>query len=70
MTLALKRTQLLRDSGYIDGQWVQADAGGRFAVTDPATGSTIAMVADMGVDETRRAIDAAARALLQQDEGV
>ncbi len=63
MTLALKRTQLLRDSGYIDGQWVQADGGGRFAVTDPATGATLAMVADMGVAETRRAVDAAARAL-------
>jgi succinate-semialdehyde dehydrogenase/glutarate-semialdehyde dehydrogenase len=63
VTLALKRAQLLRDSGYIDGQWVQADDGSRFAVTDPATGATIARVADMGVAETRRAIDAAARAL-------
>ena len=63
MTLQLKSSLLLRDSGYIDGQWVQADSGARFAVTDPATGQTIAAVADMGVAETRRAIDAAARAL-------
>jgi len=63
MTLTLKSDLLLRDRGYIDGQWVVADNGTRFAVTDPATGQTIAEVADMGVAETRRAIDAAARAL-------
>jgi succinate-semialdehyde dehydrogenase/glutarate-semialdehyde dehydrogenase len=34
-----------------------------FAVTDPANGAKIVEVADMGVAETRRAIDAAARAL-------
>jgi len=34
-----------------------------FAVTDPATGAKIVEVADLGAAETRRAIDAAARAL-------
>jgi succinate-semialdehyde dehydrogenase/glutarate-semialdehyde dehydrogenase len=63
MTLQLKDMTLLRRQGWIDGQWVDADSGRVFAVTDPATGRKIADVADMGVAETRRAIDAAARAL-------
>jgi len=63
MTLQLKDVTLLRRQGWIDGAWVGADAGGRFAVTNPATGAVIADVPDMGAAETRRAIDAAARAL-------
>jgi succinate-semialdehyde dehydrogenase/glutarate-semialdehyde dehydrogenase len=63
MTLHLKDMTLLKRQGWIDGRWVDADSGRVFAVTDPATGRTIAEVADMGVAETRRAIDAAARAL-------
>jgi succinate-semialdehyde dehydrogenase/glutarate-semialdehyde dehydrogenase len=63
MTLPLQDAALLRARGWIDGQWVDADSGATFAVTDPATGSTIAEVADLGAAETRRAIDAAARAL-------
>ena len=63
MALQLKDGALLRRQGYLDGRWVDADSGRRFAVTDPATGETIATVADMGAVETRRAIDAAARAL-------
>jgi succinate-semialdehyde dehydrogenase/glutarate-semialdehyde dehydrogenase len=63
MTLQLKDMGLLKGQGAIDGKWVDADSGRRFAVTDPANGRHIADVADMGVAETRRAIDAAARAL-------
>jgi succinate-semialdehyde dehydrogenase / glutarate-semialdehyde dehydrogenase len=63
MTLQLKEMTLLKARGHIDGQWVEADSGKRFAVTNPATGQTIVEVADMGAAETRRAIDAAARAL-------
>jgi succinate-semialdehyde dehydrogenase/glutarate-semialdehyde dehydrogenase len=63
MTLNLKDMTLLKRQGWIDGEWVDADSGRVFAVTDPATGRTIVEVADMGVAETRRAIDAAARAL-------
>ncbi len=46
----------------IDGLWVEADGGARFPVQDPATGATLGEVPDMGAAETRRAIDAAARA--------
>ncbi len=63
MTLQLKDMTLLRRQGWIDGQWTDADSGKVFAVTNPATGETLVEVADMGVAETRRAIDAAARAL-------
>ncbi len=54
---------LLRTQGYVDGAWVDADSGETFPVVDPATGETIAAVPRMGVAETRRAIEAAERAL-------
>jgi succinate-semialdehyde dehydrogenase / glutarate-semialdehyde dehydrogenase len=63
MTLQLKDMALLKNQGYIDGKWVGADSGRLFKVTNPANGETIVEVADMGAAETRRAIEAAARAL-------
>jgi len=63
MTLQLKDMTLVKRQGFIDGQWVDADSGAVFPVTDPATAQTLVEVADMGVAETQRAIDAAARAL-------
>ena len=63
MSLQLKDLRLVKRQGFIDGEWVDADSGAVFAVTDPATGQTLIEVADMGVAETQRAIDAAARAL-------
>jgi len=60
--LNLNDKALWRSDGYIDGAWVAADGGERFAVANPATGETLARVSDLGPDETRRAIDAAARA--------
>jgi len=63
MSLQLKDLSLVKRQGFIDGKWVDADSGAVFAVTDPATGQTLIEVADMGVAETQRAIDAAARAL-------
>ena len=53
---------LLRDQAFIDGQWVNADSGETFVVDNPATGETVADVACCGAAETRRAIEAAARA--------
>jgi succinate-semialdehyde dehydrogenase/glutarate-semialdehyde dehydrogenase len=48
-------------NALIDGKWVSGAKS--FAVTDPATGETLAHVPDLGVGEARAAIDAAARAL-------
>ena len=56
-------TDLLRDRAYVDGAWIEADSGATFPVVDPATGATIAEVPRMGAAETRRAIEAAQRAL-------
>ena len=54
---------LLREQAYVDGAWVDADSGATFPVVDPATGSIIANVPRLGATETRRAIEAAQRAL-------
>ncbi len=53
---------LIRTDNFIDGRWVAAADGRRFGVTDPATGKTIAEVADSGEADARAATDAAARA--------
>ncbi|MBK9080634.1 MAG: NAD-dependent succinate-semialdehyde dehydrogenase [Rhizobiales bacterium] len=49
----------LREANLIGGQWVGADSGETFAVTNPATGQTIGHVPSCGAAETRRAIEAA-----------
>ena len=54
---------LLLGQGFIDGRWVDADDGATFDVRDPATGAVLAAVPRMGAAETRRAIEAAHRAL-------
>jgi succinate-semialdehyde dehydrogenase / glutarate-semialdehyde dehydrogenase len=56
-------SQLLRTRAYVDGRWVEADSGATFPVMDPATGGTLAEVPRMGAAETRRALEAAQRAL-------
>ncbi|MBB5501989.1 MULTISPECIES: NAD-dependent succinate-semialdehyde dehydrogenase [Paraburkholderia] len=55
-------SDLIRADNFIDGQWVPAASGKRFAVTDPATGERIVEVADSGPADARAATDAAARA--------
>jgi len=60
--LDLEDSSLLRTDAYIDGIWTRAGSGARFAVTNPATGETIAEVAELTEVETRRAIEAAQRA--------
>ena len=55
----IKHADLLRRQAYIDGTWVGADSGKSFKVTNPADGSLIAEVPDMGKAETKRAIAAA-----------
>ncbi len=57
--LELKNPSLLRQACYIDGQWVGADSGETFSVTNPATGEVIATVPRCGAAETGRAIAAA-----------
>jgi succinate-semialdehyde dehydrogenase/glutarate-semialdehyde dehydrogenase len=53
----------LVERAFIGGAWVGADSGAAFAVINPATGEILGHAPDMGVAETRRAIEAAERAL-------
>ena len=63
MTLSLDRPDLLKMQAFTDGVWHDADGGGSREVDDPASGETLGAVADCGAAETRRAIEAAERAL-------
>jgi succinate-semialdehyde dehydrogenase/glutarate-semialdehyde dehydrogenase len=63
MTLSLQDPSLLRTGGYVNGEWIDAPAGRTFPVRNPANGETLAEVADLGAEETRRAIEAAERAM-------
>lgn len=53
---------LLRETAYLNGQWVPAETGACFAVINPATGETLANVPDMNQADACRAIDAATAA--------
>ncbi|MBN1606172.1 MAG: betaine-aldehyde dehydrogenase, partial [Polyangiaceae bacterium] len=55
--LAAAPTELL-----IGGEWRAAQRGGRFAVEDPATGETLAEVADATPADGLAALDAAVAA--------
>lgn len=59
----LRDPSLLETRAFVAGDWVDADDGATFEVTNPARGDVIARVADLGRAETARAIDAAARAM-------
>jgi len=54
---SLQDAALLRTNSLIDGHWVGGKS--RFVVNDPATGHKLADVANLGTDETERAIIAA-----------
>lgn len=47
---------------YVDGAWEEAPGGKTFAVRNPANGEVVGIIPDGGVEETRRAIEAADRA--------
>jgi len=57
--MQLKDPALLRKEAFVDGAWIGADSGKRFAVTNPANGALVAEVPDLGAGETKRAIAAA-----------
>jgi succinate-semialdehyde dehydrogenase / glutarate-semialdehyde dehydrogenase len=55
----LKDPTLLETRAYVAGDWVDADDGKTFAVTNPARGDVIAGVAGLSRAEVARAIEAA-----------
>ncbi|MEB2514148.1 NADP-dependent succinate-semialdehyde dehydrogenase [Pseudomonas sp. YuFO20] len=61
--MKLNNPQLLRHQAYIDGEWLAADNESIITVVNPSTGVTVGQVPRMGKAETRRAIEAAERAL-------
>jgi succinate-semialdehyde dehydrogenase / glutarate-semialdehyde dehydrogenase len=61
--MQLKDSGLFRQKCYIDGKWVDADGRATVPVTNPATGETLGTVPKMGTAETRRAIQAAEKAM-------
>src|SRR5580698_1713181 len=62
-SLQLKDRELFREQCLIDGRWLPADEGGALPVRNPATSEQLGTIPNMGAAETRRAIEAAARAL-------
>jgi len=62
-TLTLNDSRLLRQQNFIDGKWVDADERRSRPVHNPATGATLGTVPLCGAAETRRAIEAAKRAM-------
>jgi succinate-semialdehyde dehydrogenase/glutarate-semialdehyde dehydrogenase len=61
--LALKDPTLFRQANCVDGKWIEADSGKTLTVKNPATGEVVGEVPAMDAAETRRAIEAANRAL-------
>jgi len=59
----LKDPGLLETRALVAGDWVAADDGATFPVTNPARGDVICEVPDLGRAETARAIAAAAEAM-------
>ncbi|KII95315.1 hypothetical protein PLICRDRAFT_210504 [Plicaturopsis crispa FD-325 SS-3] len=58
----LKDPSLIKTQGFIDGKWVDAKEGGTITVTNPATATELGTIPEMGLAETKEAIDAASRA--------
>jgi len=63
VSIELSDQGLVKTRAFIDGEWVDSDSGETYEVTNPADGSVIAHVALCGAAETRRAIEAAERAM-------
>jgi succinate-semialdehyde dehydrogenase/glutarate-semialdehyde dehydrogenase len=55
----LKDPALFHEQCYINGAWTHADSKATIPVVNPATNETIGTIPNMGVAETRRAIEAA-----------
>jgi succinate-semialdehyde dehydrogenase/glutarate-semialdehyde dehydrogenase len=61
--VSLKDPKLFRQACYVNGAWIEPRDGAAINVDNPATGEIIGVVPRFGTAETRRAIEAASRAL-------
>ncbi|WP_131113487.1 NAD-dependent succinate-semialdehyde dehydrogenase [Lichenihabitans psoromatis] len=57
--LSLNDPSLLIEKAYVAGEWISVEHKS-FTVTDPFDGAVLATLPDLGVEDTRRAIDKAA----------
>ena len=62
-SLPIKDKNLFREQCYVDGDWIDADSGNVFPVNNPADGSILGTVPELGAAEVRHAIEAADAAL-------
>src|SRR5215470_14849478 len=60
--MKLRDPDLLRTHAFIGGKWLDAVSGATHTIVNPATREPLGTVPDMGIAETRQAIEAAARA--------
>ncbi|CUA78005.1 hypothetical protein RSOLAG22IIIB_12974 [Rhizoctonia solani] len=56
---AVKDQGLLKYQAFIAGQWVDAKDGAKIKVTNPATGEVLGTVPELGVEDTKKAIEVA-----------
>ncbi|KZT42952.1 succinic semialdehyde dehydrogenase [Sistotremastrum suecicum HHB10207 ss-3] len=53
---------LIKQQGYINGNWLDAASGATIKVTNPANGDELGTIPEMGLQETKQAIEAAGKA--------
>ncbi|MFO7305589.1 MAG: NAD-dependent succinate-semialdehyde dehydrogenase [Gammaproteobacteria bacterium] len=63
LSVPLKDPSLFREQAFVAGHWEESERGEVIEVVNPATGAVIGTVPNLGAAETRRAIEAAHRAL-------
>lgn len=59
----LSNQSLFKQQCYVAGEWVSAQSGKTFPVTNPSTGGFLTEVADLGASDTQTAVEAAETAL-------
>jgi succinate-semialdehyde dehydrogenase/glutarate-semialdehyde dehydrogenase len=60
ITMQLKNKNLLINKGFINGEWITASTSNEtFAVTNPFDNSVITTLPNLGIEETKNAVDAA-----------
>ena len=57
--MQLSDQTLLRSQAYINGAWVHSHSGATLSVSNPADGTELGRVPDMGAEEARAAVAAA-----------
>ncbi|HXS89298.1 MAG TPA: aldehyde dehydrogenase family protein, partial [Steroidobacteraceae bacterium] len=62
-SISLRDMTLFREQAFVGGRWESAANGQTKQVFNPATGQLIGTVPNLGAAETRRAIEAADKAL-------